>query len=238
MREIQLQFAEEPASCVFPTHRAQLPQAFQALGLESSYPVIVLIGGFIRDEHRSVTYRAIETLAAFADDNRTLIICGGSALGVMAAIGSTRLENRYTFPLLGINIESLVTWPNGPRNRRFLWWGTERFPLATGYSHFILVPGSHYGDDSPWLAEAAAQLSKDHKSLTVLANGGNVSRTDIALSLEQNRPVIVLAGTGRLADELANQTNKPAQITAVKAEDELALINALQMTFDMIKEKL
>jgi len=46
------------------------------------------------------------------------------------------------------------------------------------------------------------------------------------------RPVIVLAGTGRYADELANQPNKPGQITVVPANNKPVLTETIQAALD------
>ena len=134
-------------------------------------------------------------------------------MGVMAEIGQIRWQNGYKFPLVGIAPEELVTWPGGPRSTKFLWWGKQRWQLEPHYSHFILVPGSQFGDESPWIVDTATILSKGHQSVTILINGGEVSRKDIELSLENGRPVIALSRTGRLADELARQPNRHKLIT-------------------------
>ena len=228
MRKLEIQFPNHRALCILPDRNEQLPQALGELNLRGSYPVIVLVGGFIPSQHAEATQKAIEVVAVFAEENRALILCGGSDLGIMASIGQTRAAHRYTFPLLGINLENLVTWPNGPRGKHFLWWGEQRWPLSTGYSHFILVPGDHFGEDSPWIAQAAMCLSQGNKSVTILANGGGVARKDVALSLENGRPVIALAGTGRLADEMAQQPSNTKFVTVVQAEDNMALTQVLQ----------
>lgn len=236
MRKIEIRFLDDQVVCVFPDQLYQLPQAMAELNLEHSYPVIVLIGGYIQGQHEDATQKAIEAIAAFAEENGILVICGGTEVGIMGTIGQVRLAHRYGFPLLGITLEKLVTWPNGPRARRFLWWGEERWPLAKGYSHFILAPGLKFGEDSPWLAEAAACLSQEDKSVTVLANGGGVARKDIALSMEMRRPVIVLAGTGRLADSIASEPAKPDLVTVLQARDEVALREILQSQLGCVKE--
>jgi len=41
-------------------------------------------------------------------------------------------------------------------------------------------------------------------SVTVLVNGGNVAFRDVRQSLEVGRPVIVLSGTGRSADQITD----------------------------------
>lgn len=214
--------------CVFPGERSNLAQAISELRLNGGYPVIVLIGGEIEEQQAAVTRRAIQTLSRIAEDMNALVICGGTDMGVMAEIGQMRWQNRYKFPLVGITLEELVTWPGGPRSIRFMWWGKQRWQLESHYSHFILVPGSQFGDESPWIVSAATILSKGHQSVTILINGGEVSRKDIELSLENGRPVIALSRTGRLADELAGQPNRHKLITIVPANAEQRIVEVVQ----------
>ena len=122
----------------------------------------------------------------------------------------------------------MVTWPGGPLNTKFLWLGKQRWQLASHYSHFILVPGSQFGDESFWIGDLAILLSKGHQSVTVLINGGEISRKDIEVSLENGRPVIVLSRTGRLADELARQPERNSLITVLPANAEKSIAEDLQ----------
>ena len=215
MRTETIKFPDQETLSVFPNERANLAQAIRELGLSSERPVIVLIGGEIEEKHRNVTRQAIQSIAQTAEDLNAVIICGGTDMGVMAEIGQLRLQNGYKFPLVGITPEELVTWPGGPLNTKFLWLGKERWQLEAHYSHFILVPGSQFGDESLWIGDAAVLLSKGHQSVTILINGGEISRKDIEVSLENGRPVIALSNTGRLADELARQPERNSLITVL-----------------------
>lgn len=212
----QINFPDEQAVCVFPAQPAELAQAISMLELKDSSPVIVLIGGEILPPQAAVTLEALEALAEVAENLQALMICGGTDMGVMAEIGRVRQRKGQTFPLLGIAPEALVTWPGGPHGFHFLGLGQKRWDLAAHYTHFILVPGREFGAESPWIVEAAALLSKGERSVTVLINGGTISRQDIALSIEKGRPVIALGGTGRLANELASAPRQ-ALITVVPA---------------------
>ena len=149
-------------------------------------------------------------------------------MGVMAEIGKIRSRNHYKFPLVGIAPEELVAWPGGLRNTKFLWWGIERWQLESHHTHFILVPGGQFGDESPWIVDTATILSGGRRAVTILINGGEVSRKDIELSLEYGRPVIALSGTGRLADELSRQPNRNKLIAVVSANDEQRIIEVVQ----------
>jgi hypothetical protein len=236
MRTQTVYFPHQQALCVFPVDHSDLEQATSELHLRGRYPVIVLIGGEIDEQQADATKRAIETIARTAEDINAVVICGGTDMGVMAEIGQIRRLNHYKFPLVGIAPEALVTWPGGPHGTKFLWWGKRRWQLESHYSHFILVPGSQFGDESPWIVDTAAMLSKDYRSVTILINGGEVSRKDIQLSLENGRPVIVLSRTGRLADELARQPERNNLITVLPVNAVQSLAEVVQATL-LIKER-
>ena len=158
-------------------------------------------------------------------------------MGVMAEIGQIRSRNGYKFPLVGITPEELVAWPGGPRSTRFLWWGKQRWQLESHYSHFILVPGSQFGDESPWIVDTATLLSKGHQSVTILINGGEVSRKDIQLSLENGRRVIVLSRTGGLADELARQPVRDNLMTVLPVNAEKSIAEVIHAALSIDEER-
>jgi hypothetical protein len=236
MRTQKIHFPDRQTLCVFPSERSNLAQAISELHLKGRYPVIVLIGGEIDEQQAEVTRRAIQTISRIAEDLNAVVICGGTDMGVKAEIGQIRWRNGYKFPLVGVTPEELVAWPGGPRSTKFLWWGKQRWPLEPHYSHFILVPGSQFGDESPWIVDTATILSKDHQSVTILINSVEVSRKDIELSLENGRPVIALSRAGRLADELARQPNRHKLITVVPANAEQRIVDTIQAALS-ISEK-
>lgn len=118
--------------------------------------------------------------------------------------------------------------PHGLHGSQFLWWGTKRWNLEPHYTHFILVPGKKFGDESPWIVDAATILSMGDPSVTILLNGGEVSRKDIELSLEKGRAVIAVSRTGRLADEFAEQADRNKLIAMAPANVEQRIIELVQ----------
>lgn len=228
MRTETIKFPDQETLGVFPNERRNLEQAIQALGLNRGQPVIVLIGGEILEQHRNVTRQAIQSIAKTAEELSAVIICGGRDMGVIAEIGQIRSENSYTFPLVGVMPEELVTWPGGPLKTKFLWLGKERWQLEAHYSHFILVPGSQFGDESLWMGDTAILLSKGHQSVTILINGKEVSQQDIEVSLENGRPLIALSITERQADELARQAERNNLITTLPVVAKQAIAEDLR----------
>jgi hypothetical protein len=236
MRTQRISFPDRQTLCVFPHERSNLAQAIVEVGLKGHYPVIVLIGGEIDEPQAELTRRAIQAVSKVAEDMNAVVICGGTDMGIMAEIGQIRSRNGYKFSLVGITAEEFVTWPSGPRNRKFLWLGKQRWQLEPHHSHFILVPGNQFGDESPWIGDAADLLSKGYRSVTILLNGGEVSRKDIELSLEHGRPVIALSRTGRLADDLARQPERDNLITIVPANAEQRIVEAIQVALSMTEK--
>jgi hypothetical protein len=228
MRTQKIDFPTQQVDCVFPKEPADLGPALSELHLNESYPVIVLIGGEIDAVQADATRQAIQTISRIAHDMNALIICGGTDMGIMAEIGQIHSKKGYTFPLVGITPEQLVTWKGGPSSTKFLWWGNQRWQLEPHYTHFILVPGSKFGDESTWIVATAGLLSKDHRAVTVLINGGEVSRKDIDLSLDAGRPVIALSRTGRLADELSRDPARNKLISIAPANADQRILDLIQ----------
>ncbi len=77
-----------------------------------------------------------------------------------------------------------------------------RVTLDPHHSHFLLVPGERWGDESPWLTAAAECLAGGQGSLMLVAGGGEVTRRDVLHRLRQRGRVLALAGSGGTADAL------------------------------------
>jgi hypothetical protein len=77
-----------------------------------------------------------------------------------------------------------------------------RVTLDPHHSHFLLVPGERWGDESPWLTAAAERLAGGRGTLMLVAGGGEVTRWDVLHRLRQRGRVLVLAGSGGTADAL------------------------------------
>jgi hypothetical protein len=63
--------------------------------------------------------------------------------------------------------------------------------------------------DPPWISLVAGALAGSARSLTVVVNGGPITMDDVRRSVAAGRPVLVVAGTGRLADALSAASRDP-----------------------------
>jgi hypothetical protein len=176
-----------------------LPAALKALGIEAGRPVLVLVGGAggMSPAQMTALAGAIGQLIAALGDWGAAVVDGGTDSGVMRVIGQARDTAGASFPLVGVAAEGTVIVP-GQRP------AAHAAPLDPHHSQVILVPGDAWGDESPWLSRVATAIAGGRPSLTLVVNGGEITYDDIEHSLQDGRPVLVLAGTGRTADAIAS----------------------------------
>lgn len=105
-----------------------------------------------------------------------------------------------------VGAEFQVAGPNGPLTgsapRQDQGEFEPRVTLDPHHSHFLLVPGERWGDESPWLTAAAERLAGGRGTLMLVAGGGEVTRWDVLHRLRQRGRVLALAGSGGTADAL------------------------------------
>lgn len=198
---LHLAFPDGSEACAVRAYNPEdLPGVLRVLGLQGPCPVIVLVGGAGGlDDPILTRLRPLfeEGLAPLAGDLGACVVDGGTDAGVMRLMGEARFEAGLGFPLVGIVASGTVALPGEPLPR------PDAARLELRHSHFVLVPGSEWGDESPWLARVASTLAGDAPSITVLVNGGETALEDASLSVASGRPVISVAGSGRAADALA-----------------------------------
>jgi hypothetical protein len=192
------------------TEDKEISEALKQLEIPHPKPVIVLVGGAggIGFLDKFPMRKAIGIVANLAEETRSVVVDGGTQAGIMTEIGRQRKQKKFSFPLIGIVFDSLLM-KEEPGSI-----------LDPNHTHFILIPGDDWGDESAWISKIATALAGDQKSITVLINGGNISRTDVEYSLLANRTTFVMRGTGRMADEIT-VTGKVIPIDISRKPDEI-----------------
>jgi hypothetical protein len=189
------------AQAVRVQHMEELPAGLHELGLHSGQPVLVLIGGAGRMDTEALNHvRAFfaQMLVPVVVALGGIVIDGGTDTGVMQLMGQARAITHGAFPLIGVAPTGTVTTPDMPNPPH------EAAQLEPHHTHFVLVPGTSWGDESPWLFHVADVLSTGATAVTVLVNGGKTAWEDVTQSVKAGRPVVVVGGSGRTADELAS----------------------------------
>jgi TRPM family ion channel len=77
-------------------------------------------------------------------------------------------------------------------------------PLNPNHDVAVLVPGKNWGEETPALFRTVDAITGKRGRVTALLIGGdNVARAQVTTHLSGDRPLVVVAGTGGLADEIA-----------------------------------
>jgi hypothetical protein len=176
-----------------------LTSALEQLGLGDSYPTLVVVGGAGRMDPADLErLRPVfeEALVPVAQAANAVLVDGGTDSGVMRLLGQARARRGATFPLVGVAAAATVALQGDGSSH------PNAAPLEPNHTHFLLVPGQDWGDESPWLAMVATALAGPNPSATVVINGGPIALTDVAHSVAAKRPVLLVAGSGRSADLL------------------------------------
>lgn len=197
-KTFQIHFSNNrTARAIQVRHESALAAALIELGLGQLRPTLVVVGGAARlGRSRFEIYRLFHNaLAPLAQELDAYVVDGATDSGVIQMMGMARAETEATFPLVGVAAVGTTALTVLPKR--------DTFPLEPNHTHFILVSGDKWGDESPWIAQAASQLAAGQPSVTVLINGGEITLDDAAHSVDHGRPVIVVAGSGRTADLLA-----------------------------------
>ena len=174
------------------TEDKEIQLALIDLQIPHPKPVIVLVGGAsgIGWLDKFPMRKAIRIVARLAEETGSVVVDGGTQAGVMQEMGRQRKQNKFSFPLIGVVFDSLLMQEE------------SESILEPNHTHFFLIPGEDWGDESAWISRIGTAIAGDQKSITVLVNGGNISKTDVEYSLLENRPAFVMRGTGRMADEI------------------------------------
>jgi hypothetical protein len=174
------------------TEENEIQEALRQLEIPHPKPVIVLVGGAagIGWWDKFPMRKAVGMIARLAEETQSVVVDGGMQAGVMAEIGKQRRQKKFSFPLIGVASEGLSIKKD------------PDFVPEPNHTHFFLVPGDAWGDESAWISKIATAIAGDQKSITILVNGGNISRTDVGFSSLEDRPTFVMRGTGRMADKI------------------------------------
>jgi len=192
-----------------------LPDIVEAWGLRGTRPVVVLAGGagaMDGESGRSARAAVQDAILPAVIAARAVLVTGGTDAGVMRIAGEARRAAGATFPLIGVVPQGMVALPDGSSGAAP---GSEApLPPAGGpgqpatvqpdHTHVLAVPGERWGDETPWMFALALALAGRRAAVTVVLNGGTIARAEIAESVRLGHPVIVVEGTGRAADEIAD----------------------------------
>lgn len=204
-----------------------------ALGevLDLPRKTLVVVGGangLDEDDFNRLETLFTEVICPFAETHDLVVVDGGTDCGVMRLMGQSRRKARATFPLLGVVVKAMTYFPGETPVH------PDQAPLELNHSHFVMVPGNAWGDESGWIAKVADAIAGEMTSVTLLVNGGEIAlHQDVPNSLKRRRPVLVMAGSGRAADTIAAALHGTEASHKIASMIDTGLIQAVQLEDNM-----
>jgi hypothetical protein len=156
-------------------------------------------------------------------DDSITVIDGGTEAGVMRLMGQALRQAGAAVTHIGILPAQAAVDDNGTRGEDI---------LDPNHNYFVLVEGNEWGDETEVMYRLGDYLAADIPSIAVLINGGGIALQEIEKNVEQGREIVVITGSGRLADEIAEAVFNPGphirpRVAAIARDGRLTLFNLI-----------
>ena len=148
--------------------------------------------------------RHLEGAVAAAAKAGAVIVTGGTDAGVFHLLGLA-LSSAPERPAAVVGVA-----PGREVAAEAGWAVPDAVALAPGHDGFVLTPGT-WGDETPVLSRLVSAVAGGRPAVMLLVGGGAATVTELVEHLRQGRAVVVLDGSGRLADQVARavRTHRP-----------------------------
>ena len=150
--------------------------------------------------------RQLKRAVSAAAEAGAVIVTGGTDAGVFHLLGLALTSAPGRPPaVVGVAPASRVVPEGG--------WADpapEAVALDPSHDGFVLTPGT-WGDETPVLSRLNSTVAAGRPAVMLLIGGGPATAAELVEHLRQGRAVVVLDGSGRLADQVARavQPNRP-----------------------------
>lgn len=165
---------------------------------------VFLSGGAsrMRDDQQRQLLAMFEALALVAKGGRRIAVGdGGTQAGIMEAAGQARRASGNAFLLIGVAPAREIP----PRGKT---------PLDPNHSNVVAVDNPSARGQDTWGSETDTMywlfdaLAKGRPSVTIVANGGGITLTEVEANVRAGRRIILIKGSGRVADALVSLLQK------------------------------
>lgn len=201
---------------VAPPAGADPVDIVRELNLGTNRPVILIIGGAdafdreappgseTRDRLHKMFGRKFTRVVA---DAHALLIDGGTDAGVMALVGQAIGDQSIALDMVGVAPAGKVqiAGESGASDH-----GT---PLEPSHSHVILIESDVWGGETPTLVAVAAELAGARPVTVILIHGGAIAKDEVLRCVRRGWTIVVVEGSGGLADELAKLYATPTPMS-------------------------
>jgi hypothetical protein len=196
---------------------------------------VFLSGGASRmqADHQRQLLAMFDALTLIAKCGRRIAVGdGGTQAGIMEAAGHARRASGGAFPLIGVAPAREVP----PRGKT---------PLDPNHSHVVAVDNPSAPAQDSWGSETEAmywlfaKLAEKRPSVTIVANGGGITLSEVEANVRAGRRMILIEGSGRAADALVSLLQKTkvpdAEVVGLRERAEKATLTRRPELFQIVR---
>lgn len=186
--------AQHSAQLVRVSRQTRAERIIERFNVASPRAVLILNGGTAELDSDVAAQLAValrDGVARFAAEEEILVFTGATDAGIFHLFGEGVARYGRSAPCIGVAVDSLVTWPGRQDGDA---------PLEPHHSHFVLVEGNDWGDETDTMYALATTLAEGVPSVAVFAGGGNICIEEMQKNVVQGREMVLLAGSGRATD--------------------------------------
>ena len=186
------------AVIVDPTTSAA--DVLKELRLPASKGLVVFNGGTttLSDVDLRRLRPVLDRLLSLVDEDGLTLLTGATDAGVFSVLGEVAKSRPGKWRMVGVAPLKLVSLDGAQTPL-----DPERTPLEPNHTDFVLVDTARWGGETCMMLDLAREIARRRPSVAVLASGGDITRTELLGHIRDGRAIVVLAGSGRLADEIA-----------------------------------
>ena len=147
-------------------------------------------------------------IIASAHQAGAVVLTSGLDVGPPAYTGYACRDRLYQVPVIGIASKSKVSWPGDERPGQL-----DRVALNPDHTHFVLLPSDDEYSANNFRFKLANYYSNNGElpSIAFVVNGGIKALESLLSCVRLGWPVVVIKGSGGLADRLAEGRTDPAR---------------------------
>lgn len=192
------------ALCLRAPEDAAAQSIITALELPAPRSLLILNGGTAALDARvsEYLYELFEAVARVVIENRITVVTGATDAGIFAVFGrALEKAGRLNAPCIGVTSGGQAGLSD----------------LETHHTHFVLVEVEEWSEATPLMYRVIAALARDCPSLALFASGGAITLDEMQANVEQNREMILIAGSlGNSDAVVAAYLGEPTAEEAIK----------------------
>jgi hypothetical protein len=193
------------------------------IGLDRDRPVLAVAGttNDLEPDHAEMLFPFLVAAVGAAARSGAVIVTGGTDSGVFHMLGlALAAAPDSPAAVIGVAPGALIGDGAAP--------GSDgRTPIDPQLTALVRTPGNAWGDETPPLSRLVSTIAGEHPAVVLLIGGGDGTRVEVIEHLLHRRPIVVLGGSGRLADAVAQglSSSPDTDLRSLVATGDIRVVN-------------